>query len=474
MDANTQRNLQKIAQEVLGSRLEDPNSKTIQLWEHYIANNVKSVDDFKEFLFSTDKYMELLHKTFEERALFSGFLQQDVESLFMRCVSEHGGNGLRIWHIHPWISKVPGYDAYFSKMVQNVMAYELGTSSSSTPISSEFVAFYVDKFKNDATYDVLTLSKDVIAMEHEQRKPGENDASPQETNDDFAFPDLTTVVVGSGSSPTVLPTPILTIDKDFVDAFETIYQRPMFVQEYFKYGVGATVSPSEQSWPKIYAEHCRNFNQLREIYETYTGKTVSEYYYVNRYLFDVDAPNFFEAIVDKIIESSEYKFGMSKVLCTKYNKMFDTPLNEQDLTYIFDVVKKQRLGVVEDKIGGILTALKEDTDSLVSRILKVYMRVLERPPDMNEIEQYVGFFRLSFTTTPTADDALEKILMRTLEFHDNIKKRIKKEYFVKLSKEVTPSVMFDILNRVIFRIDELTMKNIDEIIGTFICQTFPA
>jgi hypothetical protein len=96
------------------------------------------------------------------------------------------------------------------------------------------------------------------------------------------------------------------------------------------------------------------------------------------------------------------------------------------------------------------------------------MNVLERPPDMNEIEQYVAYYRTAAEAGDDASYALEKVLMRTLEFHDSIKKKIRIEYVSKKNKEVLPSALFDILNRIIVNITELDMNSIDATIRALI------
>jgi hypothetical protein len=246
----------------------------------------------------------------------------------------------------------------------------------------------------------------------------------------------------------------LPFNADAVDAFESVFQRPMFVQEYFKYVLVPT-----SSWSKIFSEHTDAFNRMREIFETYTGKTISEYYFVNRFLFSIDDPAFFEGIVDDIVKSSEYKSGMSKVLADKYMAMFDQAMSEIDVEYVFDLARKQKLDIVNERLTTMLTTIKEETDKMISDIFKVYIAVFERPPDLNEIEQHVTYYR-----NGGSDSELEKILMRTLEFHDSIKKKIKGTYAMKKNKDISHSILFDILNRIIVKIDQVTMSSIDDVI----------
>jgi hypothetical protein len=144
--------------------------------------------------------------------------------------------------------------------------------------------------------------------------------------------------------------------------------------------------------------------------------------------------------------------------------MFDLTIGATDCSYVFEIIKKQKLDIVNENIPIILNKLKEETDHIVSKIFKVFKLVLDRAPDVNEIDQYVEFFRI-IESSP--EEKLEKILMRTLEFHDNVKKKIKTEFMNKNTKEVLPSILFDILNRVVVKLDECDMKSIDALITSF-------
>jgi hypothetical protein len=204
---------------------------------------------------------------------------------------------------------------------------------------------------------------------------------------------------------------------------------------------------------------------LRAIFERYTGKSISEYYFVSKYLDDVDAIGFFDEIIDTIIASPEYHTGMCKVLATKYQNMFDQQLDENDIAYVFDSVKALKLDLVNESIIDILTNVKQETDEFISHIFKQFKRVLDRPPDMYELEEYVTYYRRSNVTQTLdgIDTTLERILMHMLEFHDIIKKQIK---IVK--KDILPSIMYDVLNKLIKQIDDFDMGTMDKAIATLV------
>jgi hypothetical protein len=275
------------------------------------------------------------------------------------------------------------------------------------------------------------------------------------------------LVVEAGQFETAKTPVSVEYDKDFVDRFEEVFQRPIFIQEYFKYtkDVGANSVALDQ----LFTVHHANYNRLREIFETFTSKTISEYFFVNKFLVLVDDPMFFENIVNEIVNLVDYKNNMQRILAEKYKNMYDIDLEEQDIIYIFDIVKKQKLDIVNEKIAIILSELKEETDNIVSNIFKEFTKVLDRPPDVYDIDQYTQYYRVRLESGyANLNKKLEQILMHTLEFHDILKKKIKQLYVEKHGGEIRPSLLFDCLNRVLTRSDAFDMDTIDTLICEFI------
>ena len=154
----------------------------------------------------------------------------------------------------------------------------------------------------------------------------------------------------------------------------------------------------------------------------------------------------------------------------KYQTLYDQQLYGADIDYIFNIVKEKKLDIVTDELDLVLERLKEETDEIMSYIFKVYMDVLERPPEIAEIEKYTTYFRerKDQQTLISITANIEKTLIKTLEFHDIIKKHIKIIYSQNKGKEITHGVMYEILNNVIHNIDDVTMSTLSETIALLI------
>lgn len=456
---NISRTLQNIAVSIIGKAC-DP--KVIKLWDHYITKGGFSLDDFRDYLLKSPEFSTHAESSYVTKA--EAIENAPAFATFWKIFGPKSKEWINqgVDHvIHDFLASTPEFAAKYGKIVADVFAYE--TNGTISPAEQ---SFYLGKFASNANYDVVTLSADIsngLHVGHGQLEEIQNDVFRGEGG---GINGINGINGGNGSGANGInggnganDTAGTLFDVEKLEAFESVFRRPMFVQEYFKY----CTAVKSKSWLELFNEHNDLFNRMRTIFETYTGKTISEYYYVNRFLFSVEDLDFFEHIVDDIVTSPEYKNGMLKVLCERYLSMFDVAMSEIDMEYIFQIVKNQKLDIVNEKIATILTDLKDETDKIIGAIFKVFANVLDRPPDMNEIEQYVTYYR-----NGGLDPDLEKILMRTLEFHDNIKKRIRAEYLAVKGKDVLPSILFDILNRIIVKIDELAMGTINATIKELI------
>ena len=426
-------NITNIVRECLDNNKLD--HKTMQYWELSITNQLQTIEDFKKFVMNTDIYKAVSKKRFDEVLV----------NLKLEIEEEYANNLFNTWlgngnnsknNAQLFIAKTTYFLSAYTNVIKDFISYELNVENP----SSEHVKYYLNKFSNVEGYSIIYLVNDIQTRQHE------------ELTFDTAGADVSGVSVSASANANANANASgasVVYDRNYLNAFEEKFQRAMYVQEYFKY-----IGLSNVNWNNVHQEHNLNFNKLREIFEKYTGKTISEYYYVNKYLDQIDDVDFFDNIIDLIVSSNDYKQSMCRILAEKYKNMFDQNLEETDVLFIFDIVKKQKLDIKNESLTLILSNLKEETDDIISHIFKQFMYVLDRAPDMYDIDQYIQFYRHHNNDSLEVNDKhLQNVLIKTLEYHDIIKKRIKHNYYEKYQKEILQSKMFDILNKIIININ---------------------
>ena len=415
--------------ELLGKPIE---SKLSQYWEQSITSRVKTFDDFIMSLTSSETYQARIREEFAN--VYTAFLnKKDYESCFNAFIKENRNN-VNKTNVIKYVSNMKEYKNYISSVVGDILNVEYDYI-----VKPEDIDFFLTKASSiinisQEPYSTSMIYKDIEIFMKVRPLMYEGP----------------TVVSETVNAP---------FDFEKLDDFENVFQRPMYVQEYFKYA-------SDSDWETIHEKHKDDFEQMRAIFQNYTGKSISEYYFIKKYLSSIDSSDFFQTIINDIVDSNEYKNGMISILSKKYESMFDLSLDADDCEYIFAIVKDKKMPIISDDINSILSKLKEETDEITSNIFKLYMDVLDRPPELIENVKYIAFYRKrKQVDKQSINSELEKILIGTLEFHEILKSKIKRYYRDSLNSEIPNSVLYDTLNKILSsKLSELTIANSDSVI----------
>ena len=422
------------------------DGKVLQYWERAIQNDAATFESFVSSMVMLDDYKVLIKKKFSEalhEMMRSDTSFGNAEALFEEfwCGREEPARPVTVHDIVSFVARQAFFEKYFVAMVKEVYSFE----KSREPTDDDIARLLNKARASEVPYTAGQLMKDIDV-------PGSDEAASSKEP------------VATRTSMNVQEPPSSAIDQENLDNFEDVFSRPMYVQEYFKYIVRRDTR--DMTWSELHTYHSLNYNRLRTMFQNYTGKSISEYYFVKKYLIAADEPTFFDAIVESIVTSAEYRSGMQKVICERYQSMFDQSLETSDVEYIFKIIKSKKLDIVSDELNEMLSQLKEETDDIISNIFKVFKGALKRPPDMGEVEQFVPYFRERKDTMTSAHACgeLERLLINTLEFHEIIKQRVRDIYFDKKNKEIIPSMLYTNLNKTLAHIETLTTSNLDEII----------
>lgn len=412
------------------------DSKELWYWESKIHNKASSYDDFLSFVYTHPDYKTQSSKRFQRFIInYIPDLSSSTEDEYFNTFWEMRSSEITDESIIKFITSLPDFEKMFTAVVKDVVEYETDHNANRPYIIEAVVKKALGSKK---LYTNSMMLEDI----HNLAKVNDStDMNTTVNEDDFKK------IKGM---------------LKYIDDFEDVFNRPIFVQEFFKYIVEN--NGNEINWAEIYNDHIFNFNTMKKMFQNYTGKTISEYYYVKKYLYDADDDEFFPNFINTIVHTPEYKSGMTKTIKEKYNSLFDQDLSESDVDYIFNIFQNKKLDIMTEEIDKLLVEFKELTDQYVSQIFQVYDKTLSRAPELDEIEKYNEYYR-KVENTDEANKSLEKMLINTLEFHDIIKERIKKMYKEKYNSDISYSLLYSTLNRIIVKIDDITMENLDDVIS---------
>lgn len=428
------------------------DNKQLQYWYNLISNDAASLMNLEQKIKGSQEYKNHIQNLYKE--VYNNFhvdetFDEKKFEIYLKLSNEHNNKNMI-----DYITSLQSFDIKYTKYVSDIFRFEMNRC----PSDKELEFFITNAKNSDVLYTSNMLSRHISSIAENMSPPPYNEMKTHANNVN---------VTDNSINNTDENTSDLIFNIEYqngLDAFEDVFGRPMFVQEFFKYLVE---SKDNYNWDEVLKTHMHNFNRLRTIFQNFTGKQISEYYFVKKYINVVENYNFFQNIIDDIVNSVEYKDGMMEVIRSKYSNMYDQDLDDVDVEYIFAIIKNKKIDIVNDELGEILTQLKEETDSIISTIFSIYKNVLHRPPDICEIEKFTEFYRKKDDAI-VKDQELERILINTLEFHDILKLRIRELYKSIKGVDIIHSALYEILNRLLVGIKDINMINVDETIRKII------
>jgi len=198
----------------------------------------------------------------------------------------------------------------------------------------------------------------------------------------------------------------------------------------------------------IYNIQETTFNQINKIYKEYLLIELDLNTYYNKYLYIIENNNYKSIFIDRFINSSIYKHNIYKLIEKVFIEYYELTLDQNDTEYLFNIIYNKKLPSIEtNDLRDIISKFKLDTDNHYDITLKVYNKILERQPDINEVYYYKHLFRnnddLEKSTTILHDNLYDNI-----EYNEILKKHIKNIYKKIKNNDILPSILYKILNSI--------------------------
>lgn len=482
-------NLQCMYKDLVDKQI---SSKYLTYWSNAIFSNGKTMHDFKSSVLASDDYKN--HNLDKYRNFYYKKIGFDFDlNSFEEFWKAYGQQELKDETILTYIGQLPEFVSKYSEIINRV-AEACGVTN-----SENMTSFYLNNFRNyEKDYSIEDFQDDLernthvnnqaqtVLNETLEANESEKINSSQQlavqyglSDDDISFAKQLTgneeelykyisntkssalsPINNNTSQPCTASSELL---YEFVNEFEAAFKRPIFVHEYFKYAKDCKTIHTEIQ--DILKKHTMSFERMKAIWRDYLNEDLREYEYVKRFIIDIDRTAFFTEIKDKIITWPEYEHAMKTSVKQKYFEMYGTQLEPYDSDYLFQSLRQNKLSVNDESIHDRLVEFKDETDEIITRIISVYSKVLDRQPDESEIDKYIQVYRdhiqAGFDST---DSVVERELISSLEFHDILKKHIKQAYFKQKGMDAIPSVLFKSLSYVLSHIQVLTIEHMPTII----------
>ena len=412
----------------------DMNTEDLQKWENLISQGEKTIKDFESSCYDSTAYKNNVSQLFREiyyEIIGFDLSFGEVKTFF----SEYKNKRPERNAIRSYVTHLPQFETKYTHIINRV--YKKLFDEEEDPPSS-IRAFYMQRVRDIEFYDIDHMSQDMIALIHQNCPPPHHE-----------------------TPPTISSSPIIDTlwDDHARQAFENVFKRPIFIQEYFKYIVQDN-KKKEEDFHDLYALFTTRLTKLQTIMEEYLDETIDAYEFVKQFLYASDHANFFEDFVRKIVSSSQYQEFMFHHIHHLYLDIFNESLDDEDIAYIFEKVQPLKLAFKSEVLRDTLLEIKNETDDIIGFIFKTYVDVLERSPDAFEIKESIAYYRNALKDHEPYEKInahLEKKLMNALEFHDILKKKIKEVYPM-----IMPRLLFMRLAEILQHIQHETLSSLHE------------
>jgi hypothetical protein len=422
------------------------DSKTLSYWVNGLRTGALSLDSIRKTLLASDEYKSRVVTMFKQ-VYFELVGYENFDNVFRSFWNSLSNDEVTYNMIDTFVKQTAEYSKKITETIESSFAY------ANVECTSDEVAKYKIKFIENSKYTIDMLQTDINASISQDIPTTSSIIDNDKKDDKINIPKIVEKVLVNPE-----------IDLLKLQMFENVFKRPMYVEEYFKY---VFENPDVFSnLNKIFEKYQKQYTMTLSLYRDYSHQTITDRQFVSLYLEQYESENFQENLTDILLDTDEYKNSIKDVVLQWYKKLYDSVLNSDDLNYLYLNLRAQKCHLNDERLVQEIKKFKNQTDSFIEDIFATYMQVLQRQPDMYEIDQHVTFYRERMNQNMIDIHLkLECILINTLEFHEILKLKIREKYKTINSQEILPSKLYQCLNAVTIQIhNDTSLAVIDDIL----------
>ncbi len=427
------------------------DSKMLNYWSTALGKGEKSYGDFVSFVLKSPDYINHNKSIFVDVFYeYASCLPEGLEanSMFEDLMNSFEGMAISRQDMRRYIVTSSAFVTSCGDLVK-----KLYMAVRKSDPDADVVNGYIQKFWNDPDYNVDALQKDITAQPSPPTTPTPGDAVPTPTTDAQPSPSTPSassapVTLGTSSTPN-------SFDKDdakrCIDLYESIFERGMNAREYMQFIDALIALPNPSARQKriegIKADMREAFVKVQDTLHRYLDQDITDLDFMREHLSpwlaDKDYTN---TLVKDIIASDAYRQKMTAKIAALHETMYGEHIPHEDAAYLFNKIRARGLELMNEDLNREIQAFKDETDAFVQHIFDLYLDVYEREPDKDELAAHLKLVR--DVGVAAASASIKKDLRNALEYHDMIKKKIRKAY---ANKGVTasPSAIYKVLELVL-------------------------
>jgi hypothetical protein len=265
----------------------------------------------------------------------------------------------------------------------------------------------------------------------------------------------------------------------FLQTFEEVFRRKMFVEEFIWHGP-QILSSSAEDIRELHKSFAEAYNRVREVYVAYIDDQGFDVYrFVQMHLHEYSTPDFLHGLPPRLIDTDRYVQCMSTKLRGLYRSFYDDDLDAAGFEYLFRSVRSRSMGVHDEDLPARVRAFRDETDTIVENIYFVYTSTFMRSPEEDELHELVQEYRTRLRDEQAhivrINEDVSIRLMATLEFHDVIKGKLKLVSQQQQHQQLAHSALYLLLQAALKALPACrSMVDVDETIQRILLLGKPA
>ncbi len=430
------------------------DTKTSKYWSNAISKGDKTYDDFKEYVVRGQDYANYIRSVFvdvyyELAPCFTGPESADVHEMFENMMRTREGDVVSRADIKHHISNTPSFRAGLTQEIIRVYTTVHGHAPDKTVVQQ-----FEETFLNDATgtYSLEQLGNDI--SDKKQVVVSMQPAAMGAVSTGIHKSDLSHMHANENNENNENKESIIAL-------FENVVGRTMSAREFVLFANDLASANDKVALAKtIDAGIQKHFVSVQDIIYRFLDIDLDRDAFIREHLIAAfQDGDYGSTLQTNIVLSESYETKMTAKLKHLHDKMYGEQMIEEDCAYLFNRIRDRQLGIMNEDLNRLIAEFKKETDEIVQRVFDIYMEVYEREPEDDELNIHVTFMRMS-SDKQIAEATVKQGLRNALEYHDVLKKRIKKAHATVnggAPNSITQSQIFRILDKI------LPYKNRDDI-----------